>query len=125
MLQSERYYKWDVERVETVSRWSSELIPLMFLFATSKSRSKYPYDAIESKMVDIQVFEFSYQIPPSQQKDLTPCPKYFGDLVLLEEMWAFHSFISFVRFYFVFIYLTYSQLKQAVLAHTFTSSSIK
>ena len=58
------------------------------IFGTSKSRIKHPYDPIESEMMDTRwkVFEFYYQIPPSQQKDLISCPKCFSDLVLLEEM---------------------------------------
>ena len=97
------------------------------IFATLKLRIKHLYDPIESKMIDTRwkVFEFSFQIPLSKQKDLTLCPRCFSDLVLLEEMWAFHIFTSFAWFYFGLIYLIYSWLKQAVLAYSFTSSNIQ
>ena len=53
------------------------------IFATSKSRIKHPYDPIESEIMYTRwkIFEFSYQILPFQQKDLTPCPKCFCDLI--------------------------------------------
>ena len=49
--------------------WTCELI----------LKTQQGYDQIESDMMDTQwkVFQFFYQIPPSQQKDLTPCPKSF------------------------------------------------
>jgi len=63
------------------------------IFATSKSKIRYTgkfnvTDKMEDDMMDARwkFFEFFYQIPQSDQKDLVPCPKCFCELVLLEEI---------------------------------------
>lgn len=59
------------------------------IFATSISpvqfSGKSPNIQGENKMMDVRwkIFQFSHQIPDSEKKNMTPCPKCFSKLVLL------------------------------------------
>ena len=77
----------------------------------------HTHDPIESEamVTPWKEFEFSYQI-------WHHVPNAFA--IWLKEMWAFHSLTYFVRFFSDLIYFTYSWLKQAVLAYSFTSNNI-
>ena len=87
--------------------WLSLLMFYLCQFKVKDLASLWSYWERDDKY-SMEGIEFLYQIPLSQQKDLTPCPKCFRELVLLEEMWTLNTLTSFVRFYFVLIYLTYS-----------------
>ena len=63
------------------------------IFATGKSEITYlgkynTTDETENEMVSVRwkIFKFHQQIPEADQKEMSPCPKYFSDLALMRAL---------------------------------------